>query len=261
MKLTKLGNQGADGQRYRLLIGRQDPDGIVAKRSNGLISCIAAGLLLAYFATPSAISQTREPLPLTSPSQPARPIPEVVTMEQKLSLSNHVFIGTGRRIYFIDRFYNEVPFEMANANSRNSTTRHALLEVDIDRNLYPRNMHGESMIAKFFVISSITGLGSAPSGQDELTARYVGRPSIYFTQMYIENIFDFERERAPIVGTIVLHRLVATPALSGPTENPLPLSEIQEVMKVVNQRISRDASRGTAPRKPHLVPNAPVPSR
>ena len=185
----------------------------------------------------TAFAQQPQP---PSAGRPVEPIPTLLTMNQKVAMANHIFIGTGKRVYFIDRFYKEVPFELASGAS-NSRVRSAILEVETDRHLYSASDIFQTNVARFFVNSSIEQFGNRLSGQDELSAKYIGKPMIYFTNAYIENIHDFEKDRAPIVDRIPMHSFVVTLAVSGPTANPLPLSNIQEIMQAINARIDAES--------------------
>ena len=175
-----------------------------------------------------------------SAGRPVEPIPKLLTMDQKVAKANHIFIGTGKRIYFIDRFYKEVPFELASGTS-NSRVRSAILEVEADQHLYSASDIFQANVARFFVNSSIEPFGNRPSGQDELSAKYIGKPMIYFSNASIHKIRDYSQERAPLLGEVWLHTFATTLAVSGPTANPLPLLEIQEVMRAVNLRIESES--------------------
>lgn len=193
------------------------------------------GALTLYGFTPFCSAQP----PLSpSPGMQLPPIPKLITMDEKVAAVNHVFIGTGKRIYFIDRLYKEVPYDEA-YDPTGGHSKSAILEISIDRPLYPSRRTGES--AKVFVITSLITRGEQSSEYDALTTTYIGRPGIYFTQAYIGSILDLKKEGAPLVGTIPLHRLINARALSGPVENPLPLSQIHEVMRAVNKRIETEA--------------------
>ena len=76
---------------------------------------------------------------------------------------------------------------------------------------------------------------------DKLRAKYVGKPMIYFSNASIHKIRDYSQERAPILGEVWLHTFATTLAVNGPTANPLPLLEIQEVMQAVNLRIESES--------------------
>ena len=77
---------------------------------------------------------------------------------------------------------------------------------------------------------------------DKLRVKYIGKPMIYFSNTSIHKIRDYSQERAPILGDVWLHTFAVTLAMSGPTANPLPLLEIQEVMQAVNLRIESEST-------------------
>ena len=172
-----------------------------------------------------------------SAGRPVEPIPKLLTMNQKVAMANHIFIGTGKRVYFIDRFYKEVSYEDAFSSTK-SDSKSAIIEIEVSRNLFPQTtLH---KVARFYTVSSLVPFGGEVDF-DKLRVKYVGKPMIYFTNAQIENIHDFEKDRAPIVDRIPMHSFVVTLAVSGPTANPLPLSNIQEIMQAINARIDAES--------------------
>ena len=196
---------------------------------------ILAGLVLSILDS-SANTFAQQPQ-APSAGRPVEPIAKLLTMDQKVAMANHIFIGTGTRVYFIDRFYKEVAYEDAFSSTK-SDSKSAIIEIEVSRNLYPQTTIHK--VARFYTVSSLVPFGGEVDF-DKLRVKYVGKPMIYFTNAYVENIHDFEKNRAPIVGRIPMHQFVVTLAISGPTANPLPLLEIQEVMQAVNLRIESES--------------------
>lgn len=183
---------------------------------------------------PSAWCQVENVPPGAAPSRPVRPIPDVVTWDQKLHASEQVFIGTGQRIYFADRLGREVTFENAYSVAPGSDVRLAILEVRIDRELYSTNTEHPTKTAKFALRTSAIRYGGNQSGYEYQTEKFVGKSGIYFTKRGLETIYELDNQRHQVVATVLYDRLVNTPAQQGPAGNPLPLTDLPLVLEAIN---------------------------
>lgn len=181
------------------------------------LSVVAAGL-----ATSSAIAQLAGAASSASPGLVASLVPEFVTMDQKLAASDQVFVGTGRRIYFVDGSGREVPA---------GDGRQAILEVGVEQELNAPNAQRASGVAKF-LLEAPTGIGVKPATYDELAARHIGKKGIYFARRQLPPGGDSAAAGTRAALPMLLS-LVNTPARRGPVDNPLPITELQTVMNAL----------------------------
>ena len=187
------------------------------------LSVVATGL-----ATSSAIAQPAGAASSGSPGLVASLVPEFVTMDQKLAASDQVFVGTGRRIYFLDGSGRETSA---------GDGRQAILEVGVEQELNAPNAQRASGVAKFLLEAPV-GAGAKPPTYDELVARHIGKKGIYFARRQLPP----GGAAGQIAAQPMLLSLVNTPARRGPVDNPLPISELQTVMNamLVNGHTTED---------------------
>lgn len=174
-------------------------------------------------ATPPAIAQMAGASSSAAPGLVASLVPEFVTMDQKLAASDQVFVGTGRRIYFVDGSGREVSA---------GDGRQAILEVGVDQELNAPNAQRASGVAKF-LLEAPTGIGAKPATYDELAARHIGKKGIYFARRQLPPGSDSGAAAGTRAALPMLLSLVNTPARRGPVDNPLPISELQTVMNAL----------------------------
>jgi hypothetical protein len=179
------------------------------------------------------------------PSDPSKPF---ITMDEKVASANHIFIGTGRRIYFINQQFKEVAYEEAFKPSKYST--YAILEITVDRTLYS-TIQSAPKIALLLVEGGKEKFGDQPIGYDQTVTAYINRSGIYFGEVQTDQIRVDGGNGRPtkVVGEITLHRFGVPYVIAGPKENPLPLTYLQETVQAVNRRIEKEREK-VVPAKP-----------
>jgi hypothetical protein len=170
------------------------------------------------------------------PERPPPRVPDRVTLDQRVAGATFIFVGEGRRIYFVNCRYEEVPYEQAAALD---TSRMAFIEIEVSTPLLPRKWtEGNKVIIPITTSAERQASGRIP--YNELASRHVGRQGIYFTTRTVlhSEVSSCGSPNTPIkLGTpIDAHRLSTLPALEGPKENPLPLDYLDEVQAIINRR-------------------------
>lgn len=174
--------------------------------------CVAVPVGLCAISAPAQTSGA-------SPGIASALVPEAVTLEQKVAASDRVFVGTAKRLYFVDRSGREIA---AGGAAAPDDGRQAILEVGIEQHLHPASAQ-KGGTAKIVLAPAPAGQ-SAPAA-DGLAGRYLGRQGIYFARRVAG-----AGTALPLEAAVNLLALVDTPARRGPVENPLPMTELQSVM-------------------------------
>ena len=114
-------------------------------------------ILMMVGSLPSAHAQLEISPPAGKPLPPRKPL---ISMDEKVAMADHIFIGTGGRIYYVDKLYREVDYELANTLGRYSVS--AILELEVERTLYPLAKSAPK-IARLLVNGSKEPLGDNKS--------------------------------------------------------------------------------------------------
>lgn len=210
---------------------------------------IAAAVVAGHaaFLHPSASLAQQEVRPAAGRPMPP-PVP-FVTMDEKVAAANHIFIGMGKRIYYISCAGNEVS-SIEKACGSDPWSKDARLEIEVIRELYI-DFDKPLPVALIGVNGAIEPFGSQPSGYDATVKRYMSGVAIYFGDVQTDPI----RVKVPngpskIVGEITLHRFIKPFAVNGPIANPLPLTYLQEVVATVARRVERERAQTPGIQKP-----------
>ena len=224
-------SQASDGHRNGLhqSFGRLDMKKLCA--SAIVMAAVVAGHT-AYLNSSAALAQQDARPSAGMPLPPPKPF---VTMDEKVAMANHIFIGTARRIYFVDHLFKEISYEQA-ARMPQSLTRSAILEIDVDRTLYEqKNLRPRT--ALMFASISKEPFGDQLSSYVQLEAKFVDKPGLFFSQVQTDKIrVDVPNEPSKVVGEITLHRFIESYAVDGPKANPLSLSYLQDTVAAIQRR-------------------------
>lgn len=202
------------------------------------MSALCAACLLSgssVFAQANVNPQKSKPADLEKP---------FVTMDEKVAMANHIFIGAGRRIYFQDCLRKEVSYDSACSPSRYSVS--AMLELEVIKTLYvdfPKSI----TTALIPINGAREPFGNQPSGYDSAVIRYMSGPALYFGKVQTDQIrVDVAEGPSKIVGEITLHRFIEPYAVDGPKANPLPLTYLKEAVDAINRRVEGEKRQATA---------------
>lgn len=88
---------------------------------------LAICLLVLWSILGTAQDQTTAPTDQGRPLPPPKPF---ITMSEKVADANHIFVGIGTRIYFVDKHAREVPFG-SSESERGGGIKNAILEIKI----------------------------------------------------------------------------------------------------------------------------------
>jgi hypothetical protein len=171
-------------------------------------------------------------------TSPPTDAPERVTLEQRVKSADFIFVGVGRRIFFVDRGYNEVPVEKA---ANRYTLKAVVVEIEVLRSLYPAEWR-EGTTIRIPMMTSTEVQSSGTSQYMDLKSRYIGNEGIYFTRrttIYDEVAPDNRGVPTRLKEPIRAHALSTLPGRTGPRENPLPMKYLDQVVASIKQRLSR----------------------
>lgn len=192
-----------------------------------IVSLLPLGLWAA-----TAIAQGAGASSSAKPGLVASLVPEFVTMDQKLAASDQVFVGIGRRIYFLDQNGREIAIDAAAREAAAGDGRAVVLEVSVEQELNAPNSQRASGVAKF-LLETPAGIDAKPANFEELAARHIGKKAIYFARRQLPPAGAPGSATGARAAQPMLLSLVNTPARRGPVDNPLPIAELQTVLNAI----------------------------
>lgn len=202
-----------------------------------------SGLRFAVLAAACALSSLpdnalaqRDPSP--EPYKPMPPRRPLLTMDQKVDMANHIFVGVGKRVYFADEVYKEV--SQQDAYNPYRAGERALLEIEVEQTLYSKSP-SPPKLALMPANGSTQKSAAQPSGYEAIVTRFVGVRQLFFGQMQTDQIrIDMPEGPSKVIGQVTLHQFIVYDAIEGPNENPLSVSYLPEAMAAVERRIERE---------------------
>ena len=192
---------------------------------------------------PNSVAQTSI---TPAPGMPLLRMPKpVITMDEKVALANHIFIGFGKNIHYVDCKGAKVA-SIDEACGDKPYARGAIVEIEVIRELYlsfPKRM----AIAITGVNGALVPFGRQPAGHDAAVKQFMSGAAIYFGIVQTDKIFEnVPNEPLKVVGEITIHRFIPSYAIEGPIDNPLPVSHLPEVVAAIARRVEREKKEAAA---------------
>ena len=150
--------------------------------------------------------------------RPVSEPPQFVTLDQRVAAADFIFVGEGRRLFFVDKQYKEVPYEQAATMHK---LKAAVIEVAVVKSLFPVAWTEGTVV----LIPVATWKDSA------------GRGGSY--EKFLHRELAVGDGTSPRLRRRIHAHTPSTPAARvGPKDNPLDVTYLDQVIVSIEKRIA-----------------------